>query len=66
MNFKNLGKILGKIMILEGTLMLAPLTVSLIYKESFTHTLAFLIPIVLLVALGFLLQLPKRSRHLPW
>jgi len=63
MNYKYLGKILGKIMILEGALMLAPLTVSLLYKESFTHTLAFLIPIVLLVALGFLLQLPKPVRN---
>ena len=43
MNYKYLGKILGKIMVLEGALMLAPLAVSLIYKESFTHILAFLI-----------------------
>ena len=63
MNYKYLGKILGKIMILEGALMLAPLTVSLVYKESVTHILAFLIPIALLVALGFLLQLPKPQRN---
>ena len=63
MNYKYLGKILGKIMILEGALMLAPLTVSLFYKESVTHILAFLIPIALLVALGFLLQLPKPQRN---
>ena len=63
MNYKYLGKILGKIMILEGVLMFAPLTVSLIYRESFTHTLAFLVPIALLVVLGFLLQLPKPSRQ---
>ena len=63
MNYKYLGKILGKIMILEGALMLAPLTVSLIYKESFTHILAFLIPIVILGALGFALQIPKPTRH---
>ena len=49
MNYKNLGKILGKIMILEGVLMLAPLAVSLIYRESFTHILAFLVPVLLLV-----------------
>ena len=63
MNYKYLGKILGKIMILEGTLMLAPLAVSLIYKESFTHILAFLIPILILVALGFLMQIPKPARN---
>ena len=63
MNYKYLGKILGKIMILEGALMTAPLVVSLIYRESFTHTLAFLIPMALLVGLGFLLQLPKPHRN---
>ena len=62
MNYKYLGKILGKIMILEGALMLAPLAVSLIYRESLVHTLAFLIPMALLVLLGFLLQLSKPTR----
>ena len=37
MNYKKLGKILGKIMILESVLMLSPLAVSFIYKESFIH-----------------------------
>ena len=63
MNYKYLGKILGKIMILESILMLAPLAVSMIYQESFTHTLAFLIPIVILAVLGFLMQIPKPTRH---
>jgi len=62
MNYKKLGKILGKIMILEGVLMLAPLAVSIIYRESLTHILAFLIPILAVTAIGFLLQLPKPSR----
>ncbi len=63
MNYKKLGKILGKIMILEGILMLAPLAVSLIYKESVTHIFAFLIPIVALFLIGCLLQLPKPQRE---
>ena len=63
MNYKKLGKILGKIMILEGALMLAPLAVSLIYKESLRHILAFLIPILAVVILGILLQLPKPKRN---
>ena len=62
MNYKKLGKILGKIMILEGILMLAPLAVSLIYKESLVHILAFLLPIIAVTAIGFLLQLPKPER----
>ena len=63
MNYKKLGKILGKIMILEGILMLAPLAVSLIYRESFRHILAFLIPILLLSLGGGLLQLPRPERN---
>ena len=59
MNYKILGKILGKIMILEGALMLAPLVISLIYKEPFLNTLAFIVPVLLLFGTGFLLQLLK-------
>jgi len=62
MNYKKLGKILGKILILEGILMLAPLSVSLIYKESWIHILAFLIPIAIVSVIGFLLQIPKPER----
>ena len=63
MNYKNLGKILGKILILEGVLMLAPLSVSLIYKESLSHILAFLIPAALSAVIGLLLQIPKPRRN---
>ena len=62
MNYKKLGKILGKIMILEGILMLAPLAVSFLYKESPVHILAFFIPMIAVTAIGFLLQLPKPER----
>ena len=62
MNYKKLGKILGKIMILEGILMLAPLAVCLIYQESLIHILAFLIPILAVTLIGFLLQIPKPER----
>lgn len=62
MNYKKLGKILGKIMILESVLMLAPLIVSFVYQESFQHKLAFILPILALLAIGFLLQIPKPTR----
>ncbi len=62
MNYKKLGKILGKIMILEAVLMLAPLAVTLIYKEGVRNFLSFLIPVAVLVGLGFLLQIPKPKR----
>ncbi|MBE6764343.1 MAG: TrkH family potassium uptake protein [Ruminococcaceae bacterium] len=64
MNYKKLGKILGKIMILEGILMIAPLMVSLIYREPPKNVFAFLVPIALLVSIGFLLQLPKPKRNI--
>ncbi len=64
MNYKKLGKILGKIMIFEAIFMLAPLAVSIIYKEGLRHILAFFVPIVMLAALGFLMQLPKPKRDI--
>ncbi len=44
--------------------MLAPLAVSLIYKERTLNVLAFAIPIAALLLLGFLLQIPKPKREI--
>ena len=63
MNYKQIGKILGKIMILEAILMIAPLAVAFIYNEGVKNVLAFAIPIVALVGVGFLLQIPKSRRE---
>ena len=63
MNYKKIGKLLGKIMVLEALLMLAPLAVSFVYQESLTHKLAFAVPIVILTAVGFLLQRLKPKRN---
>lgn len=63
MNYKLLGKILGKIMILESILMLAPLLVSIIYGEGLRNHLAYVIPIFSLAILGFLLQRAKPKRR---
>lgn len=63
MEYKKLGNLLGKIMILEGILMTAPLAVSLIYRESPIHILAFAVPIFCLCLLGFFLQIPKPERN---
>lgn len=63
MNYLKLGGILGKIMVMEGILMLAPLAVSFIYKESLMHKLAFVIPIVIVILFGKLLQIPKAKRN---
>lgn len=63
MNYPKLGEILGKIMILEGILMLAPLVVSLLYREPVSNQIAFLLPIVLLLLAGGLLQRIKPKRN---
>jgi len=63
MNYKKLGRILGKIMILEGILMLAPFAVSLIYGEPLIHKIAFAVPVGLLVGIGLLMQIPKPKRE---
>lgn len=63
MEYKKLGNILGKVMILEAILMLAPLAVALIYSESALNISAFAFPAVFLFALGTLLQLPKPKRN---
>ena len=57
-----LGKILGKIMILEGILMLAPMAISIIYREGSRGVLAFAIPIAVIIALGAALQFIKPAR----
>ena len=59
MNGKLVAKMLGKIMILEGILMILPLIVSIIYNEN---KIAFIIPICILLSLGFLTQLLKPKR----
>jgi trk system potassium uptake protein TrkH len=63
MNIKKILKILGKIMILEGILMIAPLVVSILYKEKFINILAFIVPISILVSIGLLLQILKPKRN---
>lgn len=62
MNYKLLGRILGKIMIMEGVLMTLPLIVSFIYKEPIQNKIAFVVPIALLVLLGGLMQIPQPKR----
>ena len=50
-------------MILEGILMFIPFIVSICYKESLTNMLAFMIPSVLVVVIGSLLQFLKAKRN---
>lgn len=60
MNIKAIFHTLGRLLWVEAILMILPLLVSLIYKES-TY-LSFLLPIVALAISGFLLYLIKPER----
>ena len=63
MNFKVMGKLLGKIMILEGILMIFPLIVSIIYQEGFIYIISYAIPIFVLIVVGTILQHLKPERN---
>ena len=63
MNYQKLGNIIGKIMVLEGFLMLAPLLVSFIYKEPILHKIAFLVPVIYLISIGHVLSTIKPKRN---
>ena len=65
MNLKLISKMLGKIMILEGLLMIFPLIVSIVYQEyqvSIWFPLSYVIPIVLLICFGSYFQIFKSER----
>mgnify|MGYP003297446897 CR=1 FL=1 len=62
MNGKLILKILGKIMVLEGILMILPLIISIVYQELIINKLAFVTPILSLIIIGMLLQLLKPER----
>lgn len=53
MNYKAITYILGRISVIEGLLLLLPMCVSFYYSED--QYMAFLVPIVLLMAVGLLL-----------
>ncbi len=59
MNFSMIRNILGKIMILLGFLLLVPLLVCIIYREPWLNYIAFLVPMLALIAIGLLFNLKK-------
>ena len=59
MNYGIIKNILGKLLILLAALMVFPLIVSLIYQEGSKYYLAYILPILVLVALGVLLNIKK-------
>ena len=63
MNYSVIRKILGKLAILLASLMLLPLLVSLIYKEGIRHYLSFLIPCLVLILIGCLLNIKKVTNY---
>ena len=63
MNYSVIRKILGKLAILLASLMLLPLIVSLIYKEGIRYYLSFLIPCLVLILIGCLLNIKKVTNY---
>ncbi len=61
MNFAAIRNIIGKIMILLACLMVLPLLICLIYRESWRNYIAFLIPMAGLALLGFLFNIKRAS-----
>ncbi len=59
MNFAIIRNILGKIMMLLGCLLILPLFICLLYQEALINYVAFLVPMALLFALGFLCNVKK-------
>ena len=59
MNFSIIKNIIGKILILLAALMVLPLIVSFIYQEGITYYLAYIIPFIVLIVLGILLNIKK-------
>ena len=59
MNYSIIRNILGKLMILIAILMVFPLLISMIYREGLRNYLSFIIPIVLLLIIGYLLNIKK-------
>lgn len=63
MNYKLVVNVLGKIMFLEGALMILPLIVAIIYGETETY-MSFIIPIVILLAVGALFGIKKPKNRM--
>ena len=63
MSYSKVGRILGKIMILEGILMFLPLIVCVFYAESFINYIAFLVPSIVLIVLGSIIQMLRKSNE---
>lgn len=57
MNYSVIRKILGKIMISIGSLMSLSLIFCIIYKENLINYISFIIPIVLLIGIGFIMNI---------
>ena len=61
MNYSVIRRILGKILMLIGALMLFPLLVSIIYKEPLRNVLSYTIPSICLVTFGKVISFKKQK-----
>lgn len=61
MNIKIVRNVIGKILFIEGLVMILPLIVSFIYKESSRVAISYFMPIALLIILGGLLAFKNQN-----
>ena len=63
MNIRMVRFVLGRILLVEGLLMIPSLLVTLLYREGLRPAMAFVFPIVLLVLIGFLMcrRMPEKT-----
>ena len=64
MNYGIVRNLIGKIMILVGTLMFLPVLICIIYQESLRNFLSFIIPAVSIIGIGFLFNIKKANPRL--
>ena len=64
MNLGIIRRLTGKVMYIVGAMMILPLLICIIYQEKFINYLAFLIPIVLLIGIGLILNIKKASNKM--
>ena len=59
MNIKMISKLVGRLLLVEAALLVLPLIVGFIYNEPAANKMAFVLTILIVVAVGLLMNLPK-------
>lgn len=63
MNYKSLRNMLGKILLVEALILIAPAIVSLVYSENFINTISYVSVSIGLVILSFIIRLGTKNSN---